>query len=144
MNNKNIFNKKIKEIFDRIGIEQAPSDFTANVMSRIQVEPGIITVKAKPVKSYILYGILILSVCLAIVFSSNILSYANDLLTKLTDIDYSFVSNIFTSITETIEGYSVSSTGLVILSLSIIFFSTTIIVNFQRYYYNLQRITLSA
>ncbi len=143
MKNENIYNNKMKEVFNRIGYEKAPPDFTAGIMSLIQLEQGITVIKAKPVIPYYLSAIFTAIIFLTIPFGNYIVSFTNDLLFKVSNIDFGFINRFFNTLPEMIEGYSLSSTSLIILCLSMIFFCITIITAFPGYLFRTQRIIIS-
>lgn len=123
------YQKIINEFFNRLGVEETPPDFTANVMSRLGLVTKIELVKTRPVMHYIITAILTAVMVLSVPFGSYIINYANRLLYTISNFDYGFLSRFFTSLVETIEGYSITTAGLIILSTSMVFFCVTFIVN---------------
>lgn len=135
MTGKDIYHKNIKEFFNRIGLEKASPDFTANVMSRIQVEPGYERIQSKPLIPYYLAAMIIMAMFLALPFGNYLVNFTNDLIFKISAIDYSFINRFITSLIDTIGNYSVSSTVIIVLSLSTTLFCIMMIVNLQSFFY---------
>jgi putative Mn2+ efflux pump MntP len=135
------YQKILIEFFNRLGVEETPPDFTENVMHRLGIETGVELVKTRPVMHYIITAILAVLMFLSVPFGSYIVNYANKLLYTISNFDYGFINRFFNSLIETIEGYSVTIAGLIILSASIVFFCVTLIINIQSYFYKAQRIS---
>jgi hypothetical protein len=143
MKEEEIYNKKAKEFFSKIGLEKTSSDFTSVVMGRIQVEPGIEKSKILPGLPYFLIAMFFVSGILILPFNNYILSFINDLVNIVLNVDYTFIYDIIISITDTIIEYAVSSTALIILTLTVILFLILIFINYSGYKYEIARIQIS-
>ena len=132
--------KKVKEFFSRLGLEKTSPGFTKTVMSRIQLEPGIEKNKILPQLPYFLIALFFTAGIFVIPFYDYILNFINDLILRISDIDYTFLKDFLISITNTIRDYSVSSTVLVIFAASTVLFITMILINYQGYKYETARI----
>lgn len=143
MKEEEIYNKKAKEFFSKLGLEKTSSDFTSIVMGRIQVEPGIEKSKILPGLPYFLIAIFFTAGILILPFNNYILGFINDLINIVLNIDYTFIYNIIISITDTIIEYSVSSTVLIIFALSAILFLTLILISYPGYKHKIAGIQIS-
>jgi hypothetical protein len=144
MKEKEIYNKKAKEFFNRLGLEKTSSDFTSVVMERIQVEPGIEKSKILPgLPYYYLIAMFFTAGILILPFNSYILDFINDLVNIVINIDYTFINNMIISITDTIIDYAVSSTVLIIFILTAIILLALIFINYSGYRYEIARIQIS-
>jgi len=72
---------------------------------------------------------------LALPFGNYLVNFTNDLIFKISAIDYSFINRFITSLIDTIGNYSVSSTVIIVLSLSTTLFCIMMIVNLQSFFY---------
>ncbi len=143
MKEEEIYNKKAKEFFSKIGLEKTSSDFTSVVMGRIQVEPGIEKSKILPGLPYFLIAMFFTAGILILPFNNYILSFINDLVNIVLNVDYTFIYDIIISITDTIIDYAISSTALIILTLTVILFLILIFINYSGYKYEIARIQIS-
>ena len=128
---KAIYNRKIKELFSRIGVEKASPDFTNSVMGRIQREPAYVRVRKKPLTPYYLAAIFIAATCLSLPFGNYLVNITNELIFRISAIDYSFIERFIDSLIDTIGGYYISSTVIIIAGLSTLFFCIMMIINFR-------------
>lgn len=143
MKEEEIYNKKTKEFFSKLGLEKTSSDFTSVVMGRIQVEPVIEKSKILPGLPYFLIAIFFTAGILILPFSSYIQSFINDLVNIVLNIDYTFIYDIVISITDTIMDYAVSSTVLIVFTLTAILLLALIIINYPGYKYEIARLKFS-
>ncbi len=140
---KEIYHKKTKEFFDKIGLEKTSSDFTSIVMERIQAVPGIEKSKILPGLPYFLMAIFFTAGILILPFNNYIMDFINDLVNKVLNIDYTIIYNIIVNITDTIMYYAVSSTALILFTLIVISLFVLISVTYSDYRYDTSRIQIS-
>ena len=143
MKKTEINDKKTKEFFSRLGLEKTSSEFTNIVMSRIQLEPGIEKNKILPRLPYFLIALFYTTGIFVLPCSDYILNFINDLIIRVSGIDYTFINDFLITITDLIRNYSVSSTVLVIFASSTILFITMILINYPGNKYETARIQIS-
>ena len=143
MKEEEIYNRKAKEFFSKLGLEKTSSDFTSVVMRRIQVEPGIEKSKILPGLPYFLIAMFFTAGILILPFNNYILSFINDLVDIVLNIDYTFIYDIVISITDTIIDYAVSSTVLIVFTLTAILLLALILINYPGYKYEIARLKVS-
>lgn len=126
MKEEEIYNRKLKEFFNKVGLEITSSEFTGDVMKRIQFEPGIEKSKILPGLPYFLIALLFSSGMLILPYSNYISDFLNNLYNLILNIDYSFINDIIVSTTDMLIEYILTSTWLIVLGLSIILFPALI------------------
>jgi hypothetical protein len=144
MKEEEIYNKKLKEFFNKVGLEKTSSDFTGAVMKRIQFEPGIEKIKVLPRLPYFLIALLFTSGILILPYGNYIADFLNNLNNMILSVDYSFIYDIIVSTTDTIIEYISSSTGLIILGLSVILFPVLIYINYSVNSYKTSGVSLTS
>jgi hypothetical protein len=144
MKEEEIYNKKVKEFFNKLGLEKTSSGFTDTVMKRIQFEPGIEKSKVLPRLPYFLMALLFTSGILILPYGNYITDFLNNLNNVILSIDYSFIYDIIVSTTETLIEYISSSTGLIILSLSAILFPVLIYLSYSGNSYKTSGVSLAS
>lgn len=144
MKEKEIYNKKVKEFFDKIGLEKTSSDFTSAVVKRIQLEPGIEKSKVLPGLPYYLIAMLFTSGIIILPFSNYITDFMNNLLNVILNIDYTFISDIIVSTTDRIIEYITTSTALIIFGLSAIIFPALIYIYYSANSWETAGVSLSS
>ena len=143
MKEEEIYNKKAKEFFSKLGLEKTSSDFTSAIMERIQVEPGIEKSKILPGLPYFLIAMFFTAGILILPFNNSILSFINNLVNIVSNIDYTIIYDIIISITDTILEYAVSSPVLIVFTLTVILFLVLIFINYSGYKYEIARLKIS-
>lgn len=144
MKEKEIYNKKVKEFFDKIGLEKTSSNFTSAVVKRIQLEPGIEKSKVLPGLPYYLIAMLFTSGIIILPFSNYITDFMNNLLNVILNIDYTFISDIIVSTTDRIIEYITTSTALIIFGLSAIIFPALIYIYYSANSWETAGVSLSS
>jgi hypothetical protein len=143
MKEEEIYNKRTKEFFSKLGLEKTSSDFTSMVMGRIQVEPGIEKSKILPGLPYFLVAMFFTAGIFILPFNNYILDFINDLTNIVTNINYTFIFEFIIRITDTIIDYAVSSTVLTMFAISALVLFILIFINYSGYKYEIARIQIS-
>jgi hypothetical protein len=133
MKQGNTYNKEAKEFFDKIGLERTSEDFTAIVMERILAEPEMVKSRIFRGLPYYLTAVLFMATMLVLPLSTRLTDLVNNLYFKASNIDFSFINEFFTSITNLIKGYYITPTVMLISASGIILLFTMIIVDYAGY-----------
>ncbi len=143
MKEEEIYNKRAKEFFSKLGLERTSPDFTSVIMERIQVEPGIEKSKILPGLPYFLIAMFFTAGILILPFNNYILNFINNLIDIVSNIDYTFIYDVVISITDTIIEYAVSSTVLIVFAVSVILLLGLIFIEYSGYKYEVARLRIS-
>jgi len=143
MNREDTYHKKTKQFFNKIGLEKTAPDFTGIVMGRIQIEPEMEKNKILPGLPYYLMAVFFISGILILPFNGYISDFINDLFFRVSSVDFSFINEVFVSITGYIRGYYISSTVMIIFASSIILLFTMILIDYSGYFYKSLKVHIS-
>ena len=142
MKKEDIYHKIIKEFFDKIGLERTSPAFTSVIMERIRVKPEIVKNKLLPGLPYYLLAMFFTAGILFLPFNGYILNFVNNLIIKIQNVDFTFISDFILSITDLIRGYYISSTVMIIFASSTILFFTMILINYSGNFYKTLRVQM--
>jgi hypothetical protein len=142
MKQGNTYHKKAKEFFDKIGLERTSEDFTALVMGRIMAEPEMVKSRILRGLPYYLIAALLVATVLAVPFNNLLNDFVNSLYFRASSIDFSFVNEFFTSITDLIKGYYITPTVIIIFVSGIILLFSMTIVDYAGYFRKALRVQI--
>jgi hypothetical protein len=142
MKQENIYHKKAKEFFDKIGLERTSEDFTASVMGKILAEPEMVKSRILRGLPYYLTAVLFTTTILAIPFNKYLTDFINNLYFRASSIDFSFVREFFISITDLINGYYITPTVIIISVSGVILLFTMTIVDYAGYLRRILRVQI--
>lgn len=142
MKQGNTYHKKAKEFFDKIGLERTSEDFTATVMGRILTEPEMVKSRILKGLPYYSTAALFMATVLVITFNNRLADLIDNLYFRASNIDFSFISEFFISITDLIKGYYITPTVMIISVSGILLLFTMIIVDYAGYFRRALRIQI--